>query len=235
MNAIPQPTAPVVGNKLDMAALMQKAQELGEQAGKGKDTQVKFLLSACEGGYLNAIDLVPNKHGTEIDDATKLAETYVRAQGTATIFDAKSMNQRKLISTLRTSIKLGQWPKGGSGEPMATVNTLLAHRQTLRKQPQNAKKLDDAANTLLRYARAQLKKDTLIDGDELKSFVFKKVPEGQNVAEVLEGIRGSLNKLSKGQRKDGLQDNSAEVRDAMAKISARLVAIAKAGQTAATP
>lgn len=235
MNAIPQPIAPVVGNKLDMAALLVKAQELGEQAGKGKDTQIKFLLSACEGGYLNAIDLVPNKHGTEIDDATKLAETYVRAQGTATVFDAKAGNQRKLVSTLRTSIKLGQWPKGGSGEPMATVNNLMSHRQTLRRQPQNAKKLDDAANTFLRYARAQMKKDTLIDGEELKSFVWKKVPDGQNVAEVLEGIRNSLTKLNKGQRKDGLQDNSAEVRAAVQKISDRLVAIAKAGQTAAQP
>jgi hypothetical protein len=139
------------------------------------------------------------------------------------------------VSTLRTSIKLGQWPKGGSGEPMATVNNLLAHRQTLRKQPQNAKKLDDAANTFLRYARAQLKKDQLIDGDELKSFVFKKIPDGQNVSEVLEGIRNSLNKLVKGGRKDGLQDASAEVRQAAQKITDRLVAIAKAGQTGATP
>lgn len=235
MNATPQPIAPVVGNKLDMAALLAKAQELGEQAGKGKDTQIKFLLSACEGGYLNAIDLVPNKHGTEIDDATKLAETYVRAQGTATVFDAKAGNQRKLVSTLRTSIKLGQWPKGGSGEPMATVNNLMSHRQKLRQQPQNAKKLDDAANTFLRYARAQMKRDTLIDGDELKAFVFKKVPEGKNVAEVLEGVRNALNGLIKGSRKDGLQDASVEVRAAAQKITDRLVAVAKAGQTAAQP
>jgi hypothetical protein len=235
MNAIAQPIPPVVGNKLDMAALLAKAQELGEQAGKGKDTQIKFLLSACEGGYLNAIDLVPNKHGTEIDDATKLAETYVRAQGTATVFDAKAGNQRKLVSTLRTSIKLGQWPKGGSGEPMATVNNLMSHRQTLRKQPQNAKKLDDAANTFLRYARAQLKKDTLIDGEELKNFVWKKVPDGQNVSEVLESVRNTLNKLVKGGRKDGLQDASSEVRAAAQKITDRLVAIAKAGQTASQP
>jgi hypothetical protein len=232
---IATPIPPVVGNKLDMNQLMARAQELGEQAGKGKDTQIKFLLSACEGGYLNAIDLVPNKHGTEIDDATKLAERYVTAQGTATVFDAKAMNQRKLISTLRTSIKLGQWPKGGSGEPMATVNNLIAHRQTLRKNPQIAKKLDDAANMFLRYARAQLKRDQLIDGEELKSFAFKKIPDGQNVAEVLEGIRNSLNKLIKGGRKDGLQDASNEVRAAAQKITDRLVAVAKAGQTASQP
>jgi hypothetical protein len=222
----PQTTPP--SNKMDLASLLAKATELGEQAGKGKDTQIKFLLSCCEGGYHNAVDLVASKHGTDIDDATKLAETYVAAQGTTTVFDAKAANQRKLVSTLRTSIKLGQWPKGGNGEPMATVNNLLAHRQTLRKQPQNAKKLDDAANTFLRYARAQLKRDQLIDGDELKGFVFKKVPDAQTVTEALESIRNSLNKMLKGTRKDGLQDNSNEVRVAAQKITDRLVAIAKA-------
>jgi hypothetical protein len=49
----------------------------GAEAGKGKDTQIKFLLKAVEGGYHNALDLAGNKHGTDVDDATKLAETYV--------------------------------------------------------------------------------------------------------------------------------------------------------------
>lgn len=225
------PTTPPASNKLDFQGLMTRATELGEQAGKGKDTQIKFLLSACEGGYLNAVDLVPNKHGTEVDDATKLAEAYVKAQGTATVFDAKAMNQRKLISTLRTSIKLGQWPKGGNGEPMATVNNLMSHRQAMRKNPATAKRLDDAANTFLRYARAQLKKDQLIDGEELKEFVNKRIPDQSTTTEVLESIRNQLKKLAGGD-KQGRQDNSAEVREAIQKLTDRLVAVAKAGQTA---
>lgn len=225
----PTPVPP--SNKLDFSQLMARATELGEQHGKGKDTQIKFLLSACEGGYLNAVDLVPNKHGTEVDDATKLAEAYVKAQGTATVFDAKAMNQRKLISTLRTSIKLGQWPKGGQGEPMATVNNLMAHRQQMRKNPATAKRLDDAANTFLRYARAQLKKDQLIDGEELKEFVNKKQPDPQTSTEMLESIRNQLKKLAGG-TKAGQQDNSAEVRGAIQQLTNRLVTIAKSGQTA---
>lgn len=224
---IPPPVPP--SNKLDFAGLMARATELGEQHGKGKDTQIKFLLSACEGGYLNAVDLIPNKHGTEIDDATKLAEAYVKAQGTATVFDAKAMNQRKLISTLRTSIKLGQWPKGGNGEPMATVNNLMSHRQQMRKNPVTAKRLDDAANTFLRYARAQLKRDQLIDGDELKEFVNKKTADPATATEVLENVRNQLKKLSEGRASKGTaQDNSPEVQQAIQKLTARLVAIAKA-------
>src|SRR5258708_39745880 len=99
-------------NMLTMQSLMDDAKLLGEQAGKGKDTQIKFLLKAVEGGYHNAVDLAANKHGKDIDDATKLGEIYVTAQQGATVFDAKAPNNRKLVSTIRTSIKLGMWPKG---------------------------------------------------------------------------------------------------------------------------
>lgn len=214
-------------NTLTLDKLLERATELGEQSGKGKDTQIKFLLSAMEGGYFNAVDMVPNKHGAERDDATRLAEAYVKAQGTATVFDAKSGNQRKLISTLRTSIKLGQWPKGGNGEPLGTVNNLMTERQRLRKDPTQAKKLDDAANTFLRFARQQLKRDTLIDPNEFKTFLFKPNKDVLTAEEVLEGIRNSLTKLSKGTNSHGAQDNSKEVRDALAALNQRMVAIAK--------
>ena len=233
MNGLTPSTSIPPTNKLDFQGLLAKATELGEQHGKGKDTQIKMLLSCCEGGYLNAVDLVPNKHGTDRDDAAKLAEAYVKAQGTAVVFDTKAGNQQKLISCFRTSIRLGQWPKGGNGEPMATVNNLMAHRQAMRKNPATAKGLDDAANTFLRYARAQLKRDTLIDGDELKEFVKKRKPDMATATEVLESVRNTLKKLESGQASKGTaQDNSAEVRAAIQKITDRLVAIAKSGKTA---
>jgi len=221
------PAQPAPTNKHTLQDLLAKAQELGEQAGRGKDTQIKMLLSCVEGGYHGAVDLVANKHGTEVDDATKLAEAYTKAQGTATVFDHKAANQRKLISTFRTSIKLGAWPKGGNGEPLQTVDTLIAHRQKLRKDPTtDKKKLDDAANTLLRYARAQLKRDTLIEGDELFSFCFKPARDPATAEERVESLRNSLQALAKGS--NGVQDNSAEVRSAVQSLTNRLVAIAKA-------
>lgn len=214
-------------NAHTLDTLLARATELGEQAGKGRDTQIKFLLSAMEGGYFNAVDMVPNKHGPERDDATRLAEAYVKAQGSATVFDAKAGNQRKLISTLRTSIKLGQWPKGGNGEPLGTVNNLMTERQKLRKDPTQAKKLDDAANTFLRFARQQLKRDTLIDPAEFKTFLFKPTKDVLTAEEVLDGIRNSLTKLAKGTNSHGAQDNSKEVRDALNSLNQRMAAIAK--------
>src|SRR6478609_4651259 len=65
---------PPPSNHITAADIMSYAQELGKQAGQGKDTQIKFLLKVAEGGYHNAIDLAGNKHGKDIDDATKLAE-----------------------------------------------------------------------------------------------------------------------------------------------------------------
>jgi hypothetical protein len=215
-------------NRLTIQNLLQKAIDLGEQAGKVKDTQIKFLLSCLEGGYHNAADLVPNKHGQDIDDATKLAETYVKAQASTAVFDAKAPNQRKLVSTLRTAIKLGQWSKGGVGEPIATVNNLVSHWQKTRRNPALCKKLDDAANTFLKYARAQLKRDDLIEGDELHAFCFKKDSELPTAEKVLEGIKTSLDKLAKGHAAQNTAcDNSAEVKDALKAVTKRLDEIAK--------
>lgn len=231
------PTAPTQAtptNQHTLAGLLQKATELGEQAGKGKDTQIKMLLSCVEGGYHGAVDLTANKHGTEVDDATKLAEAYTKAQGTATVFDHKAANQRKLISTFRTSIKLGAWPKGGNGEPLQTVDNLIAHRQKLRKDPTtDKKKLDDAANTLLRYARAQLKRDTLIEGDELHSFCFKPQRDAKTAEDRVEAIRNSLQSLTKGT--GGIQDNSPKVKAALQAMTDRLVEIAKGKKQGAQP
>jgi ATP/maltotriose-dependent transcriptional regulator MalT len=144
------------------------------------------------------------------------------------VFDAKADNQRKLVSCLRTGIKLGAWPKGGNGEPLATVNALMNIRQKLKQNPADAKRLQDAANTLLKYAREQLKRDTLIDEDELRSFCFKPNAKDPSTAEeVLENIRKQLDKLVKGNN-HGVRDTSAEVIAARGELQKRLSAIAKA-------
>ncbi len=226
----PSTPPPAAGsNTLTLDALKAKATELGEQFGKGKDTQIKFLLTTLEGGYHNAVDLAPNKHGVGRDDASILAEAYVKARGTATVFDAKSDNQQKLISTLRTAIKLGQWPKGGQGEPLATVNALMTERQKLRRDPNVAKKLDDAANAFLKYARTQMKRDTLIDPKEFNDFLFKKVKDPATATEHVESLRNSLKKLIDGAASGGMaQDNSKLVRDAHKALTDRLAEIARA-------
>jgi hypothetical protein len=217
-----------MSNKISFADIQQAAMELGADAGKGRDTQVKFLLKMVDGGYHAALDLSANKHGPDVDDACKLAETYVTAQQKSVIFDAKAPNQRKLISTLRTGIKLGSWPKGGNGEPLATVNNLMQQRQNLRKIPAEAKKLDDAANTLLKYARAQLKRDTLIDTADLKEFCYRPTSNLATPEEILESMQKKLSALIDGSAASGTaQDGSTEVRTARHAIQQRLAAIAK--------
>lgn len=215
--------------------LLQKATDLGTQAGQGKDTQIKFDILTIEAAYLGALSLDPNKHGTDRRDGIVLAEAYVKAQGLATTFDAKADKSRKLISNIDKCIKLGANPKWGMGQPLQNVNDLLAFRQTLRKDPTKSKKLDDAHNVLMRYATAQLKSDTLIDGDQRNAFAFKKDPEEITVEEVLEAIRKKANALKAGKvpHLPGL-DNSAEVQTIINACTKRLTAIAKA-KGGATP
>lgn len=233
MNAISASAPQVVSNAITYSDLEAVATSLGADAGKGRDTQIKFLLKIVEGAYHNAIDLKPNKHGLGVDDCTKLAEAYVKAQGTATIFDAKAANQRKLISCLRTSAKLGQWPKGGNGEPLATVNNLISMRQNLRKDPAQAKKLDDAANTLLKYARAQVKLDQLIDDRGLRDFCYKPEAQPRTAEEIIESARNQLEKLIAG--RNGPQDLSPTIKSAKDLLTSRLKEIATARGNKAGP
>lgn len=225
-----------MSNTMTFDHLLSTAKDLGVQAGQGKDTQVKFLLKVIEGGYHNTIDLNRNKHGTELDDATKLAEAYMTAQNGAVIFDAKAGNVAKLVSCMRTGIKLGAWPKGGNGEPLATVNNLVTTRQNLRKDPAQRKKLKDAFNTVMDYARVQLKRDTLLDDAELKDLCFKKDPDLATAEEIVENIHKQLQKLTEGKAAKGTaQDNTKFVRDAKFALSQRLAEIAKARGAAQGP
>jgi len=219
-----------LSNVITFDELMEIASELGSEAGKGKDTQIKFLLKAAEGGYHNALDLTKNKHGADVDDAQRLAEIYFKAQQGAVVFDAKADNQRKLASIVRTAIKVGGWPKGGAGEPLATINNLMTHRQNFKKVPGNAKRIDDAANTFLKYARAQLKRDALIEDDELKEFCFKPEKAEQPTAEeLIERLVKQLDKLADGTAAGGTaQDNSTEVIHARQQLRKRLSALATA-------
>lgn len=224
-NAGTTPTA----NTISFADMLVVAADLGKQAGQGKDVQIKFDLKVLEAAFHGSLDLDPNKHGADTDDATKLSEAYARAQNSAVIFDAKAGNQRKLISNVRKGIKLGMWPKGGPGEPLQTVNTLISMRQKLRQDPANAKKLDDAHNTLMRYATTQLKRDHVLDESELRTFCFKAIPEARDGAEVIEAVRKTLNNLKVGKINNCPDlDNSQEVQDMIRLCTKRLVAIAKA-------
>lgn len=228
---------PATPNTMSFNDLLNDAVMLATNEGNGKDAQVKFDLRLVEAAFLGVLDQSPDKHGKGMDDATALSEAYVKARGSAIVFDTKAGNVRKLVSTTRKCIKLGMWPKGGNGEPLQTVNNLVSMRQTFRKDPTKAKKLDDAHNMLMRYATQQLKRDTLIDGDELRAFCFKSETDPRTGEEVLESIRDTAIKLSKGKIANCADlDNSPEITAIVTACNKRLSAIAKAkGGTAPAP
>ena len=222
----------VPSNTGSFAALLADAAELGKQAGLGKDTQIKFDLKVAEAAFHGKIDLDSSKHGKDIDDATKLTEAYVKAQASALVFDAKAPNQRKSISCTRKLIQFGMWVKGGSGEPLASLNAFVVARQKLRADPLNSKKLDDAHNSVLRYARAQVKHNQLIGPSEFNSFIFKKQTEIATVEDILAGIRKQAQALLDGKAAHGTaSDNSDEVQAIKKACTQRLadLAVAKGG------
>jgi len=220
----PTPTT----NSITHDEVMTMAATLGAQAALGRDTQIKSLLKCLEGAYHGVLDLKKGKHGPDMDDATKYAEAYWKAKNANTVFDAKADNQQKLASTIRTSIKLGSTPKFGNGEPIATVNNLMTIRQKLM-QTTERKRLDDAANTFMKFARAQLKQDTLLTDAELRELCFKPGKEEPTVEAILEATRKKLDKLIDGSAGNGhLQCKTQNVVAARHSISQELAAIAKA-------
>lgn len=225
MSATPTPS----GNALTLAQMLVIATDLGTQEAQGKDGQVKFDLKVAEAAFVGAIDLTKNKHGDGIDDSTQLAAAYVKGRNSAVIFDHKEPKQRKLASNVRTMVKLGSSPKYGVGQPMQNLNDLMTIRQQERRKATKGAKMDDAHNTLMRYAREQLKLDTLITGDALKAFVFKAESDPRTVEEVLHGILSTAKKLQLGKLSNCQDaDPSPEVASIINACNKRLSALAKA-------
>lgn len=222
---------PAKSNAPTFESLIQNAKDLGQQAGLGKDTQIKFAMLVIEGAYLGTLSLDPNKHGIGQRDGKLLAEAYVKAQQGAVTFDAKSDKSRKLISNIDKCIKLGSTPKWGRGQPMQTVQELVEHRQKLRKDPATAKKLDDAFNMLMRFATVQLRNERLLDDETRNAFAFRPVSGLKSVSEVIEGVRKTVQRLASGKLQSC--DSSYDTKETQAIVAACtkiLTDLAKAGK-----
>lgn len=85
-------------------------------------------------------------------------------------------------------------------------------RQRLKNSSLTRSKVDDAANTLLRYARRQIKLDTLIDKEELEQLCYKGERDNPELMDVLVAQRNALTKLRDGKAVHGtVQDNSPQI------------------------
>lgn len=225
MNAMaasaPKPNVPT------FEELLEKFRLLGEEKGKGEDAQIKGILQACEGGYLGVFDRAKDKHGTGVDDATKLAEAYLLSRSKNALFDRKAPTSRKTASYIRKAIELGSWPKGGPGEPLQTVNRLMTTWRDLRKR--NTQGMEDAVNAFQKYQRVQLKRDTVCTDAELKAFCFTPVKDMRTDAEIIEAVRKSILKLVNGKAEKGnVKNDMPEVKAIADKCTKALAAIAKA-------
>jgi hypothetical protein len=224
MTTMDTTTAQAPSNRPTFADLLKTAAELGTLTGQGKNSFSQFLLKVTEAGFLGAIDVDANKHGTGIDDAQKLTAAYVMAQTGATIFDAKAANQRVTTSKTRTMVRFSMFAKGGVGEPMGMLNRFLARRQQIRKDPLLCKKLEnDLPNSLINMARAQLKSVHLLTASQFDQFLFKREAGVSTEEDKLEAIR----KIAK----HSLMD-TATGKAIMGEVSKRMTVIAKAKNTA---
>ena len=215
------------GNKPSFADTLAKVKDLGEQAGKGIDVQIKFFLAVTESAFLNVINTDPDKHGKGIDDATKLSDEYSKAQSGASIFSTKAA--KKTISCTKLGIRLGMFTKGGPGEPLSTLNTLMTLWRKLRSDPANKGQMVDAFNAATGFARAQLKRPTMISESELRGYCFKPGTETKTAEEVLDGIRKALRALRDGKASKGTAlDNAPEIVEMIKQADKRMAAIAKA-------
>jgi hypothetical protein len=155
-----------------------------------------------------------------VDDAAYLGEEYYRARNSSVVFDAKAPNQRKAVSCVRTCIKLGGKTALGRNEPMTTVDNFVALRKKLRQNPANANKLDDASNSFLRMARAQLKSEQPLSHAELEAVCFKREAKDRTLEDVIGAIRKNAQNLLKG--KNGLLDDSEQMQSVVKNCTDRL-------------
>lgn len=226
-------TTPAKPNSITLADMIAVAEDLGKQSAMGVDVQIKMDLKVLEASFQGSLDLSANKHGQDVDDATKLGEAYYKARNGAVIFDAKAPNQRKLVSNLRKAIKLGGWSKGGPGEPLSTVNNLMNLRQGLKKKA--TKNLDDAHNTFMRFATEQLRRDSVVGDAELEAFCYRPGKNVQTVEDFYEALRKRMTKVRDG--KGDVHDTGPVVDSIIQCCTNRLTQIAKAkgGQVTAVP
>lgn len=217
--------------------LLAKCAELGAAHGKGKNTLAQFYMLTANAAYDCVIDLIKDKHGDGIDDAAQAYEAFDKARNASTMFDHKSPSGKVQTAKLRAMVKLGGWTRAGAGEPIATMNKLVAMRDNLRKTPGEVGKLDDICNTLLRYARFQVKQLSLVDDKQvLRSFCMAPAKQSKTLEDFLNDTAKRLEDLRQGKAGSGtLQHSSPRLVHALIEIREEAKALRKGEIEPGTP
>ena len=214
-------------NALSLADMEIIATEIGELHGKAEDGQIRFLVKCVEAAHVGAVDTQKNKHGDGIDDATKLTAAYVKGRTGASVFNHKAPNHRKTCSTTRCALILGQFTKGGPSEPLTSTNKFLTVWRELRAK--NVA-IFDAANAFLKYARLQVKRNSMITEAEMRNIIMKPAAAHVTEEQWLENLRKSAEKAI-----DKITLDSTTAQAIRQLCTKRLVVIAKGKGAPANP
>jgi len=207
---------------------VERIRTLGKTEGMGRDAQVKFAAEVIELAYDGAVNGDEPQSSAQKDHATILTEEYIKSRTGASIHDHKKNNMKKAVSCTRTLIKVGMKTGLGQGQPLAGFNDLMETRKKLKAKPENQNRLDDGFNTIMKWARRQIKASTALNHNELGELCFKKQPDIKTPEEVLEAIRKATQNLYNGKAASGhAQDSSPFIKTMIDAATARLREIAQ--------
>lgn len=228
--------SPGPGHNDPFQKLKETFRTLGETVGKAADARVKFLIASADAAYQQQVDLKPNKHGTDRDDAAVCLEGYREGRTKAVVFDVKDPNISKEISCVRAMIKFGGMTKFGPGQPVGTMNDFLSAYAKARRNPADASRMVDASNALLSFARAHQRRDNVMSDAEMAEYFYQKPILHKNSLQYLQTQRKNLQNLFEGKAVNGNAcDNDPLIEQSIKLLDQRIKAIIAASKPAAKP
>jgi hypothetical protein len=202
--------------------LVKEAETYGADRAKGEDSLVLMALKAIQGAFDGYVTTNKDTHGPGVDDAEFLQRKY-EGMRNASAKVQRTTSQKGQASKLRCVIRLGEWPHGGVGEPMNTINLLIDTYNKLSNDKTYEGKLESAYRMLQKFAAAQVRLKAVIPEDELKGYALKKEGIPKNLEEYIEAIAHNLQKLVDGKAVKGtIKDDSGEIVDALDALKSRL-------------
>lgn len=206
----------------------QRCVELGEQEGQGANTAGQFALEVFQQAFEGILGL-DTKRGSKDDDAVKVFDRRMEGLHAKSLFPMKDRSRAVRYAQTRSLIRLGNWPHGGSEEPLNTVQNVFVPLWE-QEAKNNRKACFDMVESLVRYARKQVNLQQLVTSkDELRSFILKPAPAHRTLVDFLQAKADELTNLIKGKAgKNTLMDNDdliVEARDAILERVASLTGV----------
>lgn len=217
------------GNQPTLDDVLKDVTDIATTEGRAADGRTHLFLKVATAAYAGAIDRQKDKHGPGVKDNTRICEVYSKARSGATTFDTKPVKARKFLSEVDTMIRLGMFTKGGPSEPLSTLNAVVTLHQKMRKDATRVGELIDLPNALLKFAREQVKRETMLSEHEYRSYLVKAAKDPRTIEEWWDHLRKQAQKLKAGQLKSIVgEDMSDEMDKVINAANRRLRDIAKA-------